>query len=694
MQGNDPNYLKVVSTPKHFDAYSGPEPDRHRFNAVVSPHDLEDTYAPAFRAAVVEANADSVMCAYNAVNGSPSCSSTLLLQDHLRDAWKFNGYVVSDCDAVADIARGHHAAVDNAHASAMALKAGTDLNCGRAYGSLGDAVKQGLISETDIDRALERLFTARFRLGMFNPPGTAPYQAIPISENNAPAHRQLSLQAARESIVLLKNDGILPLRADTQRNIAVVGPGANMLEVIEGNYNGTPPNPVLPLDGIRKQFGAHASIAFEPGSIFVAGNPSPVPFTVLRPEAGSKLFGLRAEYFDHSDFSGSPKIVRIDPSINFDWNRVSPGEGISVDGFAVRWAGEFAPPAAGQYEFSFRGPKGRYKVYLDDKLILDGGGTASLAFADSTTHPIRIEYVHQPEDTNIDLQWQPPAAPLREAAVQAARSADVTIAFVGLSPNLEGEEMHVDAPGFKGGDRTRIELPDVQEQLLGALLATGKPVIAVLMSGSAIALSPAAQRANAILEAWYPGEEGGAAIAETLAGDNNPAGRLPITFYRSTSDLPPFTDYTMAERTYRYYTGSVLYPFGYGLSYSRFAYRNLHLSTRKLKAGESLEVSAEVKNAGSRAGSEVIELYVTPPDVAGAPRLSMEGFQRVHLNRGQSKVVKFQLHPRELSIVAPNGSRSVQPGAYRLWVGGGQPGFSHDGAAAGFMIAGTTNLPK
>ena len=695
MQGDNPTYLKVVSTPKHFDAYSGPEPERHKFNAVVSPHDLEDTYLPAFRAAVMEAHADSVMCAYNAVDGSPSCASTMLLKDNLRDAWSFKGYVVSDCDAVADIARGHHAAPDNAHASAMALKAGDDLNCGRAYGSLGEAVKEGLVSEADIDQALDRLFTARFRLGMFNPPGTAPYQDVPISENNSPAHRQLALTAARESIVLLKNDGILPLRRPLHR-IAVIGPSAEMLEIIEGNYNGTPPSPVLPLDGIRTQFGPGATIDYQPGSIFVDGAAAPVPSTVLRSAAGSSALGLRAAYFANSDFSGEPAIVRIDRSINFDWNRVSPGGGIPVAGFSVRWTGWFVPPAAGQYTFSFRGPKGkgRYHVYLDGKMIVDSSEPATLSFADTAPHPIRVDYVHQPEDTNIDLEWQPPAAPLRASAVQAARSADVVIAFVGLSPNLEGEEMHVDAPGFRGGDRTTIELPQVQQDLLQALGATKKPLIVVLTSGSAVAVNWAAQHANAVLEAWYPGEAGGTAIAETLAGDNNPAGRLPITFYRSTSDLPAFTDYSMADRTYRYFKGPVLYPFGYGLSYSRFSIRDLKLSSRLLHAGDTLKASASVANTSTRAGSEVVELYLIPPALPGAPHLSLQGFQRIQLAPGETRKVTFELNPRQQSIVSPQGQRAIEPGNYELWVGDGQPEFSHNGAKAGFRIAGTKPLPQ
>ena len=618
LQGDNASVLKTISTPKHYAVHSGPEPVRHAFNVDVSRHDLEDTYLPAFRATVIEGHAGSVMCAYNAIDGFPACASTMLLKDHLRDAWNFSGYVVSDCDAVGDIARGHHFAADLAHGDADALKAGTDLDCGRAYEALGDAAKQGLVSEEDIDRALTRLFMARFELGMFDGPGKDPYQNIPISENNSPAHRQLALQAARESIVLLKNDGILPLHGQV-RKIAVVGPSAEMLEVLEGNYNGTAPDPVLPIDGIRRRFGASAKIEYQQGAIFVEGVGAPVPSSVLRPDPSSAQTGLKAEYFDHPDFSGQLRVTRIDPRINFDWSRVSPADGIPADGFAVRWTGEFVPPAAGDYTLSMRGPKQKIQVYLDGQQILPAPSNPVVHCADTAPRAIRIEYIRNADDRYIDLEWQPPAEVLRNAAVEVARLADVVVAFVGLSPNLEGEEMRVNAAGFNGGDRTRIELPDVQEKLLEALLEIRKPLVIVLTSGSAVALSPAAQHASAILEAWYPGEEGGTAIAGTLAGDNDPAGRLPVTFYRSTSDLPAFTDYSMADRTYRYYKGPVLYPFGYGLSYSTFAYRGLQVSARTLKAGEPLRASVEVTNTSARAGSEVAELYVTPPQDGRSP---------------------------------------------------------------------------
>ncbi len=577
--------------------------------------------------------------------------------------------------------------------TADALKAGDDLNCGRAYNSLGEALKEGLVSEADIDRALTRLFTARFRLGMFDADGKNPYADIPVSENNTPAHRQLALNAARESIVLLKNDGTLPLRGTIHR-IAVVGPNAEMLESIEGNYNGTAPNPVLPLEGIENQFGGQAKVVYAQGSIFVEGAGAPIPATALRPDASSLQSGLKGEYFDHPDFNGDARLVRVDRSIDFDWNRVSPGQGIPATAFAVRWSGVLVPPAPGDYTLNATGPKDRAQIYLDGKLIASGNEPARLHFTDTTPHAIRAEYIHQSEDNDFELDWQPPEEALRDNAVKVAREADVVVAFVGLSPDLEGEEMHVKASGFDGGDRTRIELPDVQDKLVEALLGTGKPVVIVLMSGSAIALSAVAQRANAILEVWYPGEEGGDAIAETLAGRNNPAGRLPVTFYRSTDDLPPFTDYSMADRTYRYYMGPVLYPFGYGLSYSHFSIRNFRLSSHSIQAGDTLKADVAVTNTSGQAGSEVVELYLSPPVLPGAPYLSLEGFQRVQLAPNETRSITFNLHPRDMSIVSPAGKRTVDSGLYRLWAGEGQPGFSHEGSAASFRISGAMDLPN
>jgi beta-glucosidase len=712
LQGDDPHYLELVSTPKHFAVHSGPEPSRHSINIDVSDHDLEDTYLPAFRATIVDGHADSIMCAYNAIDGAPACANSMLLEKHLRQDWGFNGYVVSDCDAVADVERGHHFATSPEQGDADAVKAGTDLDCGSAYKALTKAVAENLVSAAEIDTAVTRLFTARMRLGMFDPPDAVPFNAIPYSEVDSAAHRELALEAARESIVLLKNrNGTLPFKPSIRR-LAVVGPTADLLESIEGNYNGVASNPISPLDGMRKQFGSD-NILYAPGSILADGTPVPIPSAFLRTDASLQTAGLKAEYFDNLQLEGAPKLVRVDARINFDWNRVPPAADLPLTAFSVRWTGELVPPAAGDYVLGVRGPRSfmavaasgsnapsiaqadRIRLYIDDKLVMDSHSNpanARLNFADTQPHAIRIEYVHSPNDRMVDLEWIPPTNSMLGEAMQAAKNSDAIVAFVGLSPNLEGEEMNVHVDGFDGGDRTSIELPAAQERLLEALGATGKPLIVVLTTGSALAVPWVNEHADALLAAWYPGEEGGDAIAETLVGKNNPAGRLPVTFYRSTSDLPAFTDYSMSNRTYRYFKGEVMYPFGFGLSYSSFKYASPHVSSTKIHAGDSVTVSAEVRNAGSRDGDEVAELYIKPPQTAVSPRVELEGFQRIHLRAGEAQRVEFTLTPRQLSEVDEKGDRAVRPGKYAISVAGGQP--SSNTRAITLQIEGTEALPR
>jgi beta-glucosidase len=409
--------------------------------------------------------------------------------------------------------------------------------------------------------------------------------------------------------------------------------------------------------------------------------------------------------------------VRVDAKINFDWNRVAPAEGFPNKTFAVRWTGELLPPAPGDYVLSVRGPRvfvpffaggsatgaprpaggmpNRVRLFIDDKLVMDSHSNpaeAHVSFADTNPHAIRVEYMHLPNDRNVDLDWAPPANSLLGQAIDAAKRSDAIVAFVGLSPNLEGEEMNVHVEGFEGGDRTSIELPAAQEKLLEALGATGRPLIVVLTSGSALAVPWAKEHADALLEAWYPGEEGGDAIAETLKGKNNPAGRLPVTFYGSTSDLPAFIDYSMKNRTYRYYQGQVLYPFGYGLSYSRFIYRAPDLNSMEINAGASVVVTTVVRNTSTRDADEVAELYVKSPQTAVSPKLELEGFKRIHLRAGETRRVQFTLSPRQLSAVDEKGNRAVLPGDYAIYVSGGQPEAGKP--AATLHISGTVALPK
>jgi beta-glucosidase len=708
MQGDDPQYLKVVSTPKHYTVHSGPEPLRHEFNVDVTPHDLNDTYLPAFRAAITEGHAQSVMCAYNAIDGAPACASVPLLTDYLRTDWNFDGYVVSDCGAVGDVTTGHHYAPDFAHAATVSVRAGTDLECGwgqnRAYPALTDAVEQGLITEAEIDTALTRLFSARFRLGMFDPPDSYAYGRIPFSENNSPVHRGLALEAAREVMVLLKNDGVLPLSGTVSR-IAVVGPTAELVQALQGNYNGPPPKPVSPVAGIERRFSGQAEVLYAQGSVLAEGLGIPIAHTALR---SNDADGLRGEYFDNPDFMGQPVLVRMDRTINFNWDKVIPAHGLKRNEWAVRWTGTLTPPAAGDYRLGARVAPcyacvshESFRIYLDGTLILDNeragdGGMRPdtvIHFADTRAHAIRLDYVHHTSGAGIDLTWQPPPAALRAEAVAAAREADVVIAVMGLSPQLEGEEMPVSLEGFEGGDRTEITLPGPQRELLAALKATGTPMVLVLTSGSPLAVDE--RQANAILQAWYPGEEGGTAIAETLAGDNNPAGRLPLTFYASVDQLPPFEDYSMANRTYRYFTGTPWRGFGFGMSYSEFEYSNLRLRAEPVAAGDSVVVEVDVANVSDRAGDEVVELYLTQPKEALTPIRKLAAFARVHLEPGQSMHVALPVSSRSLGQVMENGERVIVPGEYEVFVGGTQPGESAGGVSGSFVVSGPARtLPR
>ena len=737
MQGDNPKYYRVIATPKHFAVHSGPESIRHQFNVDPSPHDLWDTYMPAFRATIVDARADSIMCSYNAVYGQPACGSDLLMQTVLRGYWDFQGYATSDCGAIADFWRAdaHHTSPDRAHAAADALLHGTDTNCGKTYEALADAVKGGLINEADIDVSLRRLFVARMKLGLFDPSGMVPYTSIPFSNVNSPAHQALALKAADESMVLLKNDGTLPLKQTRYKTIAVIGPNAASLAALEGNYNGVARDPQMPVDALKAAF-PQARILYEQGSPYVAGIDVPAPRTLFRPSAKASIEGLKAEYFAGDNFQGTPVISRVDHQIDFDWTSASPLPGNSSEGFSVRWTGVMVPPAPGKYDFTLRlgrcrlcGGENRVSVTVDGKDVATvvnaspalgqgfshlNGPTGAVAephpsgpphftldFTDGRPKTIQIEMSRSSGimGAGISLDWQPPADVLLKRAVEAARNSDLVVAMVGLSPQLEGEEMPVHVEGFSGGDRTDITLPSPQEQLLEQLAATGKPMVLVLLNGSSLAVDWAQQHADAILEAWYPGEAGGQAIADTLTGKNNPAGRLPITFYRSLDELPPFTDYSMKNRTYRYFTGKTLYEFGYGLSYSKFSYSPPMLSSKNLNAGDTLTVQTEVRNTGSAAGDEVAELYLIPPKDGNdglSPHLQLEGFARVHLLPGQMKPVTFELKPRQLSEVNAKGECWVQPGSYRISVGGSQP---DDALAPGhvqtssFTITGTEEMP-
>jgi len=536
LQGDDPKYLKVVATAKHYAVHSGPEKDRHHFNAVVSKKDLYETYLPAFKKSVKEAKVESIMGAYNRTNGEACCASVTLLQKILREEWGFNGYVVSDCGAIDDIHAHHKLTQSPEESSALAVKNGCELNCGGTYNSLVKAVREGLISEDEINIAVKRLFTARFKLGMFDPEEMVSYAQIPYEVNDCEEHRKLALEMARKTIVLLKNENnLLPLSKDLKA-ITVIGPNADNLEVLLGNYNGTPSRYVTPLQGIRDKVSPKTKVYYTPGCELI---------------------------------------------------------GRSKHGFSE--------------------------------------------------------------------------------AISMAEGSDVVIMVMGLSPRLEGEE------GEWGGegDRTNIDLPGVQHDLIEAIYETGKPIVLVLTNGSALAINWEARHIPAIVDIWYPGEEGGTALADVLFGDYNPAGRLPVTFMKSLDQVPEFTDYSMKNRTYRYMKDDPLWAFGYGLSYTKFRYSNLKLNKTEISPTENVEIQVDVENIGKVDGDEVVQLYVsTPESPILAPIRSLQGFDRVFIRSGEKKTVKFTLKPEQFAVVDEEGRFMVMPGKIEISIGGGQPSFT------------------
>ena len=704
LQGSDPKYLKALATPKHFAVHSGPEPTRHSVDIQVSPHDLEDTYLPAFRATVT-AGAGSVMCAYNSVDGKPACAQPMLLQDHLRDDWHFHGYVVSDCGAASDISQGHHYKATMEEGVAAAVKAGMDLVCGIPMNDVKvenaamlKAVQQGVLSTQDIDRAVRRLFTARFKLGMFDPPDSVPYSHIPESNIDSEPHRRLALRAARESLVLLKNSNeMLPI-GKRYGTIAVIGPNADSVAPLLGNYNGTPSHPVTILEGIRRKF-PNSTVIYSQGSSLAGPPLVPIPAELLQDAKGRR--GLNAEYFSGTELHGKPVTAGTDAGIDFDAK--NPFSAKLPKQFSVRWSGNLVPEKTGEYVIGFSGTA-RFSLWIDNQLIAESSSSDTEITRTKTLHleaghpyPVRITYASPAEPAVAKLVWHVPGE-AKDYAVNVQR-ANVIVAVLGLSGDLEGEEMRVDIEGFQGGDRTSLDLPRAQQELLEDLAASGKPVILVLLNGSALAVNWADQHVAAILEAWYPGEEGGTAVAEALAGDYSPGGRLPVTFYKSVDQLPPFEDYDMKGRTYRYFQDEPLYPFGYGLSYTTFSYDKLAFDTKTLGASDDLTVSADVKNIGRIAGDEVVQVYLTHPGVAGAPLRELAGFRRVHLEPGATQRVRITVPNRQLSLVDSEGVRRIVPGDLQIWMGGGQP-VARDalakpaGVSGNLTITGGATLPR
>jgi len=681
LQGDNPNYLKVVATAKHFAVHSGPEPSRHVFNATVSERDLRETYLPAFRTLVVDGDVYSVMGAYNRLHGQACCASNEL-SGILRNEWGFKGYVVSDCWAIADIWQTHKVAKDEAEAAALAVKQGTDLECGDTYKALPEAVKRGLLTEEDIDVSVGRLMTARMKLGMFDPDEKVAYAQIPFSVNDNPAHDYLARIAARESIVLLKNSNeILPLKKTFSR-IAVIGPNADEIESLWGNYNGIPSHPVTVLQGIKNKVEPQTEVIYAQGSELADGISKlvPIPSVYLETEDGKQ--GAFGEYYANNKLEGQPLFTRIDDNIDFYWESGSPDSRMPVDNFGIRWTTFLKVPQTGSYEIGgWSMPS--FKIFYEGKEIVGGNnehsafhGSKVLKLETGKRYKLVFDYANYHGDGDAKLLWSTPQLNMLTQAVEAAGKSDLVVLVLGLNQRLEGEEMPIQVDGFKGGDRTHLNLPKTQSDLMEAIKATGKPVVLVLINGSALSINYAAQNMDAILTAGYPGQEGGNAVADVLFGDYNPAGRLPVTYYQSVEQLPAFENYDMEGRTYRYFRQTPLYPFGFGLSYTRFTYSELNLQ-KEAKVGENIKVSVQVTNAGERDGEEVVQLYLSD-EKASTPRpiRSLEGFKRILLKKGESQKVEFTMEPRQLSMINDKNKLVVEPGYFTVSVGGEQPGFS------------------
>jgi len=680
LQGDDPKYLQAAACAKHYAVHSGPEPLRHVFNVDPGDYDLWDTYLPAFKELVTNAQVAGVMCAYNAFKTQPCCGSDQLMIRILRDQWKFNGYVTSDCWAIDDFFKNHKTSANAEEASADAVFHGTDVECGtNAYLSLVLAVKDGRISEDQIDISVKRLFMIRMRLGMFDPPSIVKYAQTPASVLESGSHKAHALKMARESIVLLKNDGnILPLSRSIKK-IAVLGPNADNSISVLGNYNGTPSAIVTALDGIKAKLGAGTQVVYEQAVNFT--NDTLLSYADVSGQYSMDgKQGFKAEYFSTKDLSGDPVVV-TEHTVDHFWQEGSEVVGkIKANNFSARYTTTFTAVSDAEITFEVEADDG-YRFLVNDRAVINawernrwGARRYQLDTKKDSVYKLTLEYWQGEGKANVRLR----AGHYRktDAAQLTARMADADVlVFVGgISPQLEGEEMPVNYPGFNGGDRTSILLPAVQTALMKALVATGKPMVFVMMTGSAIATPWESKNVPAIINAWYGGQSAGAAIADVLFGDYNPSGRLPVTFYKSDNDLPPFEDYSMDNRTYRYFKGDVLYPFGYGLSYTTFRYDALKIPA-SAKSRTDIPVSVRLTNTGRLDGEEVVQLYISYKDqTIKVPQKALKGFRRISLKAGESKTISFVLSASALAVTGADGTMLYPKGKLMVSVGGGQPG--------------------
>ncbi|MCE5332881.1 MAG: glycoside hydrolase family 3 C-terminal domain-containing protein [Bacteroidales bacterium] len=684
MQGDDPKYFKLIATAKHFAVHSGPESTRHSFDVWPNDYDLAETYFPHFKRTVTESGVYSVMCAYQRFKGAPCCGNEFL-EDVLRNKWNFKGYIVSDCWAIHDFyeRNAHAVTATPEEAAAMAVKAGTDLNCGDTYAKhLLDAVKQGLLTEDKIDISVKRLILARMKLGQFDPEENVKYAKIPLDIVDCEQHRFLALQSARKSMVLLKNvNNILPFSKKINK-IAVIGPNADNREVLLGSYNGYPSIETTPLKGIIAKL-PDAEVKFAQGCELADGLPylSVIPVQYFFTDKSLKTKGLKAEYFDNVQWQGTPKHTRIDGNIDFTWWTTPPFGDMQYDKFSVRWKGMLLPPVTGKYAIGGEALNG-FRFYLDGKMLTFGKenehhsrkGYKYVELKAGKAYEIQVEYIQDnSEYSNVHIFWDMPETNLKKEAVELAQNSDLVVLCMGLSPMLEGEEMIVKVKGFAGGDRLDIQLPETQTELIREIQKLRKPTVLVLLNGSALAFNWEAENIPAIIEAWYPGQAGGTAIADVIFGDYNPAGRLPLTFYKDINQIPAFENYDMKGKTYRYFEGEPLYEFGFGLSFTTFEYSIKNIPA-EIKTNENIKVLVDVKNTGKMDGDEVVQLYVSLPDSKlKKPIRSLQGFKRIHLKAGETKTVNFTLKPGQFAARDNQNVAFVEPGKVVLSIGGKQP---------------------
>lgn len=664
IQGPDPFYFRAVATPKHF-GLNNVEATRFTGSSNVPEEVIRDYYFPQFRAAVVEGHAQSIMCAYNRINGVPACGDPWLLDTVLRKEWGFDGFVVSDCGAIGAMLWGHHVKSTPSEAVTTAIRAGCDLECGGDYQKLiGQLVERGELAEAEIDRALGRVLTARFRLGMFDPPDRNPYASIPMSVVDSPEHRALAREAARQSLVLLKNDQVLPLDGARVKKLAVIGPAASLFMHGSQGYHGTNDHLIAPLEGIKARAGKDVSVAFVAGTVLPSGAglpTSPLPEALLSTPDGKP--GLAGEYFPNTDLSGAPALERREAQVDLDWGGNSPGEGVPPDGFSARFRGKLTPKETGQYLLSVTGDDG-YRLLLDGKaLIVDWTDHAPrtrgavVTLTAGAAHELVLEYYERGGGASLRLAYAF-VGDQRQEALRAAREADAVVFVAGVDELAADEEK----------DFPSLALPENQTDLLAAVMKANRRVTLVILSGNPLVLSQTELEAPAIVQAWYPGQDTGAVLAELLFGDLNPSGKLPITFYASLADLPPMDDYDVRKgRTYMYLEKKANFAFGFGLSYTTFVIDQLSVTPSKVTSKDSLEITVDVTNTGERAGAEVVQLYVKPPR---GPKQVLRAFRRVSLAAARSEHVTFTLPVAELAHYDAEAKKDVvDPGQYEILVG-------------------------